>query len=91
MDPETSKHLTSTATGRDVLIPALKMVLSPCAARVFIARMKLCRTGSKRGVESGEPTNFLPISQKFRYLKWRYEKTLFSASLGVGFPLHKPN
>ena len=49
MDPETSKHLTSTATGRDVLIPASKMVLSPCAARVFIARMKLCRTGSKRG------------------------------------------
>ncbi len=32
MDPETS---------RDVLIPASKMVLSPCAARVFIARMKL--------------------------------------------------
>ena len=28
------------------------------------------------------------FTNHFRYLKWRYESTLFSAVLGLGFPLH---
>jgi len=30
------------------------------------------------------------FTKSFMYLKWRYERTLFLAILGVAFPLHKP-
>ena len=35
-------------------------------------------------------TGMIIISFSFRYLKWRYERTLFQAILGLGFTLHGP-
>ena len=54
-------------------------------------------TWSGLGVKNGNYLNQKRLScakkmftKNFRYLKWRVSSTLFTAFLGMGFPLHKP-